>query len=116
MVCYRRHGHNEGDEPKFTQPQLYAIIDKHLNPREVYTQFLIENGEPDAKHWRREMEQQFLKELQDRLDEVKQHPLPYTYQKPEKWWQSLRKATADDFHSSPVTAIKEADVKKFSTD
>ena len=112
MVCYRRHGHNEGDEPKFTQPQLYAIIDKHLNPREVYTQFLIENGEPDAKALAREMEQQFLKELQDRLDEVKQHPLPYTYQKPEKWWQSLRKATADDFHSSPVTAIKEADVKE----
>ena len=39
MVCYRRHGHNEGDEPKFTQPQMYALIDKHLNPREVYTQY-----------------------------------------------------------------------------
>ncbi|RYE18982.1 MAG: 2-oxoglutarate dehydrogenase E1 component, partial [Sphingobacteriales bacterium] len=37
MVCYRRYGHNEGDEPKFTQPQLYALIDKHPNPREVYT-------------------------------------------------------------------------------
>jgi 2-oxoglutarate dehydrogenase E1 component len=50
MVCYRRHGHNEGDEPKFTQPQLYALIDKHLNPREVYTQYLIQNGEADAKN------------------------------------------------------------------
>jgi len=49
MVCYRRHGHNEGDDPKFTQPHLYALIDKHPNPREVYTQFLMENGEPDAK-------------------------------------------------------------------
>jgi 2-oxoglutarate dehydrogenase E1 component len=34
MVCYRRHGHNEGD-PKFTQPHLY-IDRKHPNPREVY--------------------------------------------------------------------------------
>lgn len=112
MVCYRRHGHNEGDEPKFTQPQLYTLIDKHLNPREVYTQFLIENGEPDAKALAKQMEQQFLNELQERLDEVKQNPLPYTYQKPEKWWQSLRKATAQDFESSPVTAIREAELKK----
>jgi 2-oxoglutarate dehydrogenase E1 component len=107
MVCYRRHGHNEGDEPKFTQPQLYALIDKHLNPREVYTQFLIENGEPDAKTLAKEMEQQFLKELQDRLDEVKQHPLPYKYQQPELWWQKLRKATAEDFLQSPNTSISE---------
>lgn len=105
MVCYRRHGHNEGDEPKFTQPQLYALIDKHLNPREVYTQFLIENGEPDAKVLAKQMEQEFLNQLQERLDEVKQHPLPYSYQQPELWWQSLRKATIVDFNESPVTAI-----------
>ncbi len=35
MVCYRKHGHNEGDDPKFTQPKLYAAIDKHPNPREI---------------------------------------------------------------------------------
>ncbi|MCX6293622.1 MAG: 2-oxoglutarate dehydrogenase E1 component [Sphingobacteriales bacterium] len=110
MVCYRRHGHNEGDEPKFTQPQLYALIDKHLNPREVYTQFLMENGEPDAKSLAKEMELKFLQELQDRLDEVKQNPLPYKYQQPELWWQSLRKATQEDFQTSPNTAIKEADL------
>jgi len=112
MVCYRRHGHNEGDEPKFTQPQLYALIEKHLNPREVYTQFLIENGEPDAKALAKEMEQKFLSDLQERLDEVKQNPLPYTYQKPEMWWQSLRRAKAEDFNASPVTAIKDAELKK----
>ena len=112
MVCYRRHGHNEGDEPKFTQPQLYALIDKHLNPREVYTQYLIENGEPDAKQLAKEMEQRFLKDLQDRLDEVKQHPLPYKYQQPELWWQSLRKAMPEDFLSSPNTAIKSSELKE----
>ncbi len=111
MVCYRRHGHNEGDEPKFTQPQLYALIEKHLNPREVYTQYLIENGEADAKNLAKEMEQQFLGDLQERLDEVKQHPLPYTYQQPELVWKSLRKATATDFDASPITAINEAAFK-----
>ncbi|RYY71263.1 MAG: 2-oxoglutarate dehydrogenase subunit E1 [Chitinophagaceae bacterium] len=42
---------------------------------------------------------------------VKQHPLPYTFQKPELWWQSLRKATAEDFNASPVTALSETEVK-----
>ena len=111
MVCYRRHGHNEGDEPKFTQPQLYSVIDKHANPREVYTQFLIQNGEADAQAMAKEMEQQFWGQLQERLDEIKQHPLPYTYQKPEEWWRSLRRATADDFNSSPVTAISSDNFK-----
>lgn len=105
MVCYRKHGHNEGDEPKFTQPQLYSLIDKHLNPREVYTQYLIENGEPDAQALAREMEQKFLADLQERLDEVKQRPLPYVYQKPEQWWQTLRRANAADFEQSPSTGI-----------
>jgi 2-oxoglutarate dehydrogenase E1 component len=112
MVCYRKHGHNEGDDPKFTQPQLYALIDQHPNPREVYTQFLIENGEADAKDLAKEMEKKFWADLQERLDEVKQNPLPYTYQQPERWWQSLRKATGADFEQSPVTAISEADFKK----
>jgi 2-oxoglutarate dehydrogenase E1 component len=112
MVCYRRHGHNEGDEPKFTQPQLYALIDKHLNPREVYTQFLIQNGEPDAQALAKEMEQKFLGDLQERLDEVKQNPLPYTYQAPELVWKSLRKAKADDFDASPVTAISKEQFTK----
>src|SRR5882724_1953463 len=112
MVCYRRHGHNEGDDPKFTQPLLYAIIDKHLNPREVYTQFLIENGEGDAKDLAKDMEKKFWGDLQERLDEVKQKPLPYTYQPPEMAWKSLRKATDADFDRSPVTAISAENFKK----
>lgn len=112
MVCYRKHGHNEGDEPKFTQPSLYALIEKHANPREVYTQFLLKNGESDAQALAKEMETVFWADLQARLDEVKQHPLPYANQKPEQWWQALRKATPQDFDASPVTAIKEEDFKR----
>lgn len=111
MVCYRKHGHNEGDEPKFTQPALYSLIEKHLNPREVYTQYLINEGEADAQALAKEMEQKFLAQLQERLDEVKQNPLPYKFQAPELWWQSLKRATPADFDSSPVTAIKETEVK-----
>ncbi|MDI3321902.1 2-oxoglutarate dehydrogenase E1 component [Pinibacter soli] len=112
MVCYRRHGHNEGDDPKYTQPKLYALIEKHANPREVYTQFLIQNGEADAQDLAKEMEKKFWADLQERLDDIKQNPLPYSYQKPELWWKDLRKATAADFEKSPATGINEADFKK----
>ncbi len=112
MVCYRRHGHNEGDDPKFTQPSLYALIDKHPNPREVYINYLLENGEADAKELAKEMEKKFWADLQERLDEVKQNPLPYTYQQPELWWKSLRHATTEDFDKSPITAISKEDFKK----
>ena len=105
MVCYRRHGHNEGDDPKYTQPQLYSLIDKHQNPRETYTQFLIQNGEPEAQSLAKDMEKKFWADLQERLDEVKQHPLPYKYQAPELAWQNMGKATDADFQSSPVTAV-----------
>ena len=111
MVCYRRHGHNEGDDPKFTQPHLYALIDQHPNPREVYTQYLIDHGEADAKDLAKEMEKKFWADLQERLDEVKQNPLPYKYQQPEIAWQSLRKARSEDFDQSPATGISEADFK-----
>jgi 2-oxoglutarate dehydrogenase E1 component len=111
MVCYRRHGHNEGDDPKFTQPHLYALIEKHQNPREVYTAFLMQNGEPDAQEMAKEMETKFWNDLQERLDEIKQHPLPYKYQQPELAWKTLRKATEKDFDQSPNTAITEAQFK-----
>ncbi|HJW18812.1 MAG TPA: 2-oxoglutarate dehydrogenase E1 component [Flavisolibacter sp.] len=112
MVCYRRHGHNEGDDPKFTQPQLYALIDKHANPREEYVQYLLKNGEADAQTMAKEMEKKFWADLQERLDEVKQNPLPYNYQQPELAWKSLRKANVQDFDQSPVTAISESDFKR----
>lgn len=104
MVCYRKHGHNEGDDPKFTQPKLYAAIDNHPNPREMYSRQLIANGDVDAA-LAQEMEKTFWAELQERLDDVKQHPLPYSHQKPEQWWHSLKKSTPEDFIKSPATAI-----------
>jgi 2-oxoglutarate dehydrogenase E1 component len=105
MVCYRKHGHNEGDDPKYTQPQLYSLIEKHKNPRETYAEYLLQNGEASAQELAKEMEKKFWSDLQARLDEVKQHPLPYKYQAPELAWKAMRKATNEDFISSPDTSI-----------
>ncbi|HSN82458.1 MAG TPA: 2-oxoglutarate dehydrogenase E1 component [Polyangiales bacterium] len=44
LFCYRKYGHNEGDEPRFTQPRMYAAIDRKKTVREVYVERLIEAG------------------------------------------------------------------------
>lgn len=111
MVCYRRHGHNESDEPKFTQPSLYNIISKHPNPREVYNKKLIERGEVDAE-LAKNMDKSFRQLLQDRLNMVKQNPLPYEYQQLEKEWHDMRKSKSEDFEQSPDTGIKQEVIDK----
>lgn len=107
MVCYRRHGHNEGDEPKFTQPQMYEIIQNHPNPREVYVKKLSERGDVE-KQIAEEMETEFWNHLQKRLDMAKENRLPYEYQESEQAWRKLKKqVSAEDFEQSPLTGIKQ---------
>ncbi len=48
LLGYRKYGHNEGDEPRFTQPLLYKIIAKHKNPRDIYAEKLIADGVIEA--------------------------------------------------------------------
>jgi len=112
MVCYRKHGHNEGDDPKFTQPQMYDIINKHINPRERYVKTLTDRGDVE-KSLAEDLEKKFWADLQKRLDSVKEKPLPYKYQEPEQAWRELKK-TKDpkDFEVSPNTGIKRAIIDK----
>jgi len=113
LLCYRRHGHNESDEPKFTQPKLYNLIAKHPNPREVYVKQLIERKDisPDRAET---LDKEFKQQLQDRLDEVKQKPLPYKPQKIEEEWHFLRRSKPEDFDKSPETGISDEVLKKVS--
>ena len=111
MVCYRRHGHNESDEPKFTQPSLYNVISKHANPREIYNKKLIERGDIDGD-LAKKMDKKFRQLLQDRLNLVKQKPLPYVFLSMEKQWQSLRRSNPADFDRSPETGISQKVIDK----
>lgn len=110
MLCYRRHGHNESDEPRFTQPKLYNLIAKHPNPREIYVKKLVQGGVDAAMA--DEMDKNFREQLQKRLDEIKEKPLPYKRQKIEEEWQQLRHATDKDFEQSPKTSVTQSIVDK----
>ncbi|WP_456296023.1 2-oxoglutarate dehydrogenase E1 component [Vibrio sp. AK197] len=63
LVCYRRHGHNEADEPNATQPLMYQKIKKHPTPRKLYADVLIDKNESDI-----ETATQLINEYRDALD------------------------------------------------
>ena len=65
MVCYRRRGHNEGDEPSFTQPMMYKLIDAKRSTRKLYTEALIGRGDITVDE-----AEEVLRDYQAQLDAV----------------------------------------------
>jgi 2-oxoglutarate dehydrogenase E1 component len=106
ILCYRKHGHNEGDEPKFTQPLLYKKIAKHPDPRAIYTQKLIDSGVEGAEDLAREMEESFTRMLDDRLNEAKQVRVGRITNFMEERWKGFKRAEPKDFAKSPATGVK----------
>jgi len=105
ILCYRRFGHNEADEPKFTQPLLYKAIENHANPRDIYIEKLTKTGELEAG-LAKEMEKEFRGLLQQRLNEAKEITSTYSDVKFGGAWADMRLATAKDFEISPDTSVK----------
>ena len=110
MVCYRKHGHNEGDEPKYTQPHLYGLVAKHKNPRELYLEKL-NSQDNTISDLAKKMQEEFKKELSDRFNNVRQKEIPHKRQGPHKEWQNLRWSKPEDFLKSPDTSVPRADLE-----
>ena len=70
LLCYRKYGHNEGDEPRFTQPKLYKFISSHPNPRDIYAGKLIEQGIIN-KGYISKIESDYFESLEEDLDDSK---------------------------------------------
>ncbi|MCG9881620.1 MAG: 2-oxoglutarate dehydrogenase E1 component [Bacteroidia bacterium] len=104
LLGYRKYGHNEGDEPRFTQPVLYKAIASHQNPREIYNQKLLANGSVDAE-LAKEMEKGFRSLLQEKLEKSKTAKPAKVKNFVKDIWDGFRPATADDFKQSENTAI-----------
>src|SRR5699024_3147567 len=76
MVCYRRRGHNEGDDPSMTQPVMYSLIEKKRSVRKLYTEALVGRGdlsedeaEEALQHYKSELERVFTETREDRGDQ-----------------------------------------------
>ncbi|UAB74136.1 2-oxoglutarate dehydrogenase E1 component [Mesoflavibacter sp. SCSIO 43206] len=68
LLGYRKYGHNEGDEPRFTQPKLYKAIAKHANPRDIYAEKLINSGVID-KDYVKQLETDYKDQLEEKLED-----------------------------------------------
>ena len=68
LLGYRKYGHNEGDEPRFTQPKLYKNISKHLNCRDIYAKKLIEEGIIEKTHIK-SLEKEYKEFLEKNLED-----------------------------------------------
>ncbi len=106
LVCYRKHGHNESDEPSFTQPILYKAIKAHASTRELYAQSLVSSKvvsaeEPQA--WVDEVTQS-LTEAQARTRAEPPQPYVSVF---EGQWKGFRRPESKDLFQSVGTALDE---------
>ncbi len=104
LLCYRKYGHNEGDEPRFTQPILYKAIEKHPDPRMIYAKKLLaENALSQDKI--DQMEAGFNEHLEGSLLKSKEITKGHITNFLEEEWTGIRKAENKDFDYSPDTSV-----------
>jgi 2-oxoglutarate dehydrogenase E1 component len=104
LLGYRKYGHNEGDEPKFTQPSLYKAIASHLSLRDLYSKKLIEEGvlsnEENEKH-----KADFEAHLDEQYDASRKLDHAFVKHFLEETWKDIRVATDKDFDQSIDTSV-----------
>lgn len=118
LLGYRKYGHNEGDEPKFTQPSLYKLIASHPSLREIYLQQLVAEGTVDAAYGDK-VKLEFEAMLDTKLELAKSMKMAFVKHFLKDTWKDWRKATDADFETSIDTSFDKKKLlelsKKIST-
>lgn len=104
LLCYRKYGHNEGDEPRFTQPLLYKTISKHPNPRDIYRKVLLEQGVID-KDFMTKLEDEFKSKLQEHLDNSKEIEKASISDFLQNTWRDFKKGSIEEMVKPVNTAF-----------
>lgn len=104
LLCYRKYGHNEGDEPRFTQPVLYKAIEKHDDPRTIYANKLIAQKDISSEESHK-IETGFYNLLEESLVSAKKITSANITSFLEKEWKGIKKASKADFDKSPDTGV-----------
>lgn len=113
LLGYRKHGHNEGDEPRFTQPILYKEIDKHADPYKLYTDKLLSKGvftQEEIDGW----DKAFVAELEENLERSKASNKGEVRPFLGDLYKEFRLSHLEDFLQSPKTGVAKKKIKELA--
>ncbi|MBT8319683.1 MAG: 2-oxoglutarate dehydrogenase E1 component, partial [Gramella sp.] len=95
LLGYRKYGHNEGDEPRFTQPKLYKAISKHENARDIYFEKLKKEGVADDEYLKK-LEDTYKSALEEKLEDSRKEETtritPFMHDE----WEGFRNVAEDE--------------------
>ncbi|UGS21299.1 2-oxoglutarate dehydrogenase E1 component [Flavobacterium cyclinae] len=94
LLGYRKYGHNEGDEPRFTQPILYKAISRHKNPRDIYAEKLIQENVISAG-FVKELEEAYKAKLDENLEESRKKALTVITPFMQNEWEGYKQVSDD---------------------
>ena len=113
ILAYRKHGHNEGDEPRFTQPTLYKLIGKHPNPKLIYRNRLIDEGTYSGAELD-EIDRNFREQMNSSLElsHKREQLEPTSFFEGD--WQGLRLAQQEEHQKSPDTGVNRSKLQELA--
>lgn len=114
LICYRKHGHNEGDEPTFTQPSMYAFIKAHASTREIYAQKLQSEGVMDEAATKGVIDQLMSRYLEAQAKARAENLQPYVsvFQGS---WKAYRQPKEEELFLPVKTAVSTATLTDLAT-
>ena len=113
LLGYRKYGHNEGDEPRFTQPNLYKLIAKHKSPSQIYSQKLMDDKIIDEEYFLK-LVTDYRDKLDDDYDNAKKVEKTTINLFLESDWINFKKAKSEDLKLDIVTKVKMKDLVKIA--
>ena len=113
ILSYRKFGHNEGDEPRFTQPLLYKEISKHKNPRDIYGEYLIEN-QIYSKDDLKKLDAEYNDMLEEKLKLAQKSEKLHIKQFLVEDWQKFHHPEENEFEKTAETGVKIEKLKEIA--
>ena len=104
LLGYRKYGHNEGDEPRFTQPQLYKSIAKHKNPRDIYAEQLIAQGVINQEYIKK-LETAYKESLEEDLEDSRKIEKTLITPFMQDQWEGLHRVEESAMREKVNTAV-----------